>query len=289
MAISGKLVDFSLPEILRFLALRQGTGLLSIHTPTLAAHPACKSFYIWLQQGCIVAVSDRLDGQGLMQLVFKRGWMTHRDFTLVLRNASPDSVKTPMGQRLFDQGYLQDEQLRLLFIVQVVQPMCSLFKLAAGTFIFDSLADAPYSEMTGMSLWASKATLVGLRVLRNWNGLQHKLPSPQAGFVKVTPRPKALKLDSQEWQIWEQVTGNLSIHAIAQKLNLPMEAVQQVAFRLSMVGLLEEVPLSQSQIPPLTPLRSPTVEGGIRNLDASSGMLYEHAWPGVSVPVRSFA
>ena len=42
-----------------------------------------------------------------------------------------------------------------------------------------------------------------------------------------------------ESQIWEFIDGKTTITAIAQRLNLPLETVQQAAFRLIVIGLAE--------------------------------------------------
>jgi hypothetical protein len=50
-------------------------------------------------------------------------------------------------------------------------------------------------------------------------------------------------LNAQEWQVWEYTNGTVALKAIAQQLMLPVEKVQQIAFRLIATGLAEEVPL----------------------------------------------
>jgi hypothetical protein len=50
-----------------------------------------------------------------------------------------------------------------------------------------------------------------------------------------------LSLNQIEWQIWEFTKGTVSIIVIAEQLGEPVEKIQQVAFRLIVVGLVEEV------------------------------------------------
>lgn len=248
MAIKGNLAEFSLPEIFRFLAQREGSGLLSIHLPSDKTRQNPTSYYVWMQQGQIVAVADRLDGKGLVSLISQRGWLRHQEICEVLR-LSPRSIVSPTGLLLKEKGALNEEQLKLIFIVQVVQRVCSLFKLQQAEFVFDTTAACPWEEMTGLNLSATEATLLGLRVLRNWEALVNKLPNPNIALTKTMMGKARLKLDSQEWQVWECVNGKLSLQAVANRLNLSTETVQQIVFRLSMVGLVEEVP---KLVPPLT-------------------------------------
>ena len=57
------------------------------------------------------------------------------------------------------------------------------------------------------------------------------------------------RLDAQEWQVWEYTKGTMSLNVIARQLRLPVEKVQQIAFRLITVGLAEEVPLIVETLP----------------------------------------
>jgi hypothetical protein len=103
--------------------------------------------------------------------------------------------------------------------------------------------------MTGLSVPATQAILVGLRVLRNWDALAEKLPDPNGGLVSIIEGQPQYRLDSLEWQVWEYTKGTMSLSAIARQLRLPVEKVQQVAFRLITIGLAEEVPLIVGTLP----------------------------------------
>lgn len=242
MTITGNILEFSLPEIFIFLEHHRGTGLLSIHSSSDPGAQERKSYYLWLQEGCIVAVADRLDNQGLTSLISQRGWLKPEEIFQIVNRCS-NSVNTPLGVSLKNQGGLSAEQLRLLFYVQVLLRVCALFKLKDGQFVFDSTAALPWEEMTGLSLSMVDVTLVGLRVLRDWTSLAAKLPAPNAILAKAVSDQPYLKLDSQEWQVWELVNGKLSINAIAIHLKISLETVQQIACRLNMVGLVQEIPI----------------------------------------------
>jgi hypothetical protein len=84
-------------------------------------------------------------------------------------------------------------------------------------------------------------------VLRNWSGLIEKLPEPNCGLMKAISGKPHLHLDTQEWQVWEYTDGSVPIDAIAKQLQLPVLTVQQIGFRLSVVGLVEEVPIIASE------------------------------------------
>lgn len=51
-----------------------------------------------------------------------------------------------------------------------------------------------------------------------------------------------LRLDASENQLLKLADGNASLKKMAEQLEMPISKVQQVAFRLIVVGLAEEVP-----------------------------------------------
>jgi hypothetical protein len=124
-----------------------------------------------------------------------------------------------------------------------MQQVCALFTLEDGWFHFDSSQKAPTAELTGLSAPAVDVTLAGLRALKNWTTLADKLPAPASGLITTIAGKPALKLKQTEWQVWEFTDGHTSIQEIAQHLQLPVDKVQQIAFRLIVVNLVEEMPI----------------------------------------------
>lgn len=246
MSIKGHLTDFSLPELFQLLERGQKTGLL-----TLCAEPMTnekpKSHYIWVYQGRIVAAANRLDHQGLVSLIDQRQWVSDRVFDKLVHWCCP--INEPLGLYLKNQGVLQSDQLKRLFQVQVLRQVCALLQVKDAEFVFEPNLQIPTREMTGLSVPATEAVLVGLRVLRNWDALINKLPDPSGGLVSIIAGQPQYRLDALEWQVWEYTKGTVSLAAIARQLRLPIEKVQQIAFRLIVVGLAEEVPLLVGTLP----------------------------------------
>jgi len=240
MAISGYLSEFSLPEIFQLLEQGNKTGRLSIQEQVHQSSQKDQGFHIWFKQGYIVAASDRMDGQGLLSIIQQRGWISARVATRITEVCA---VNQPAGLCLKAQGLLEAEQLKLLFSQQVLQQVCKLFELKDGQFQFDNKTPLPSAEMTGLTAPPKEVTLAGLRVLRDWTFLQGKLPEVTSGLVSAVSGKPQLRLNQLEWQVWEFANGNASIQEISKQLQLPVEKIQQVGFRLMVVGLAEEVPL----------------------------------------------
>jgi hypothetical protein len=239
MAITSCLSEFSLPELFQFLDQGSKTGLLTLRFQPDLHSPEKRIRHALLHQGRIVAVTNRLNQQCLLAMICQRGWISPEALREQV-NRCPANM--PIGLYLKTQGFLQPEQLRLLFHAQVLQQICGLFRLKDARFKFDSKATLPTTEMTGLSLSATEATLMGLRVLRDWRALADKLPEPTSALSKMVLGKRHLRLDSLEGRVWQSANGSVPLSLIATQFRQPIETIQQTAFRLISVGLVEEVP-----------------------------------------------
>ncbi|MTJ07320.1 MULTISPECIES: DUF4388 domain-containing protein [unclassified Anabaena] len=257
MAISGFLSELSLAEIFQLLEQGNKTGRLTIKAQSHLSSQHEKNFYIWFKQGHIVAAANRLDGQGLLSIIQQRGWLSMR---AAARITDVCATNQPAGLCLKSQGVLEAEQLKILFNYQVLNQICQLFELEDGRFQFDTKMPLPTSEMTGLTAVPKEVILMGLRAMRNWQVLEDKLPDPSFALVSTINEKPRLRLNQLEWQVWEFTKGTVSIIAIAEQLGMPIAKIQQVAFRLIVVGLLEEVPIVSEALGRLSELESTMLE-----------------------------
>lgn len=242
MAITGQLAEFSLPELFQFLEQGKKTGRLAIEVPTLADVNGSgdkRSFFVWFRQGRIVAASNRADGNGLLVLMHRRGWLKGVSLQEVKQF---DTLMVPLGVYLKIRDVLEPKQLKALFYSQVMRQVCALFEYSTGRFEFESKAEMPMQEMTGQMMMPTEVTLGALRVLKNWAALEEKMPEVNSSLESIIDGKPHLRLNRSEWQTWEFTNGTMSIRNIAEQLRMPVEEVRQVAFRLIVVGLAEEVP-----------------------------------------------
>ncbi|HEY9903644.1 MAG TPA: DUF4388 domain-containing protein [Candidatus Sericytochromatia bacterium] len=240
MAITSCLAEFSLPELFQFLDQGSKTGLLTLRFQPDSHSPEKRVRHALMHQGRIVAVTNRLNHQCLLAMICQRGWISPEALREQV-NRCPANM--PIGLYLKTQGFLQPEQLRLLFHAQVLQQICGLFRLKDARFKFDTKATLPTTEMTGLSLSATEATLMGLRVLRDWRALADKLPEPTSALSKVVLGKRHLRLDSLEGRVWQSANGSVPLNVMATQFKQPVETMQQTAFRLISVGLVAEVPM----------------------------------------------
>ncbi|MBW4662229.1 MAG: DUF4388 domain-containing protein [Drouetiella hepatica Uher 2000/2452] len=275
MAVTGYLAEFSLAELFKFLEQGNKVGLLTICVLADADSKDQKNYYVWFNQGRIVAAGNTLDQQGLLRLISQRGWLGDRAAS---RLAQSCIISTPMGLCLKSQNVLNAEQLKLLFYAQVMQQVCALFTLKDGWFQFDAKVPLPTAEMTGLNAPATEVTLAGLRALKDWSALADKLPEPTSALVSSISGKPQQRLNQSEWQIWEFVNGAVSLNAIAKQLQLTTEKVQQIAFRLIVSGVVEEMPLvadvpqttiSAASMEPIASQSGAMGQGGATNVSHS--------------------
>lgn len=179
MSTIGYLTDFSLIEIFQFLEKGHKTGLLTIRVLPESQTPLLAVYYIWVEQGCVVAAANQLDGQGLASLIAQRHWVSKH---LLDRLGQFCPLDKPLGLCLKNQGALQTEQLKQLFHIQVVQQVFALSQLKEGQFIFEQNVPVPTQEMTGLSIPVGSLILL----LEAVNHVQQAIDELQPQALKMT-------------------------------------------------------------------------------------------------------
>jgi Domain of unknown function (DUF4388) len=242
MSLTGCLVEYSLVEIFNFIQDGNKTGLLSIEADRCLSRSIDNAYDIAFQSGRIMSVTNgrKSGSRGLIEMMAQRQWLSPEQITGLSFHAK--TLQQPLGTYLKACNSIDTEQLKLLFDTQVTANICKLFgEHHHGRFHFDPHAPLIYAEMTGISLTAKETTLLSLRMLRDWSGFSSKLPAPAASLQRFSTELPTIRLDSQESKIWKLALGELSIAQISTQLGLEIEKVQQIAFRLMAIGLVEKV------------------------------------------------
>jgi hypothetical protein len=275
MSLAGYLSEYSLAEIFHFVQEGNKTGLLWLK-PELGLNRALSdAYYIAFQGGRVMSVSSSSDPEqrGLLKMMEQRRWLSPEQVAGLETQLS--LLPQPLGTYLKSRNTLNTEQLNLLFNAQVIATTCKLFEVHHGEFKFEPQAHLNYAEMTGISLTAQEVGLLGLRMLRDWSGLSAKLPAPEDALQRFSTELGALRLDSQEFKVWQLALGEMSIFQISQNLGFSVEKVQQIGFRLSSIGLVQEVSTEPAQ-PSIENINLPTpvcVGGGNPGTAVSASFL----------------
>jgi Domain of unknown function (DUF4388) len=238
MRLAGYLSEYSLPEVFQQIHREDLTGMLKIETEEDSVKLPHGSHYLWFKSGRLLAMARNLDRTSLLLMLEQRRWITATQIQKILTDTQ--KLEHSLGEHLKSEGILSSEQLQVIFHAQILQPVCSLFKIQTASFSFNPKTKLAKAEMTGLSVSANEASLLGLRVLRDWLQLTDKLPQPQYSLTKTSQALPTYKLDMQELQIWELANGKKSIAEMAEKLGIELDSALKIAFRLKMVGLVEE-------------------------------------------------
>jgi hypothetical protein len=244
MTISSSLGSFSLPELFCLIEEGNKSGRLIVQPSLAKKEKHLKSiYYVWFQDGYLVAISDRLNCRSLIEFIENRGWLSTL-ITNKLRILCPPEM--PMGVYLYKNKLLTKEKLSLIFQIQLHQ-VYELFQLNSGLFRFDELSELktrlltiPWLEMTGHRMRATQVSIYGLRLINNWENFDEYLPEPNFALQRLSDRPR-LKLMPLESQVWQLATGQISLQQIAEKTGKHIKLIQITAFCLMLVGLVDEV------------------------------------------------
>ena len=256
MNIQGLTSEFSLPELLRFLQESQQTGRLSFkpvmfkpvkQDPEKLLGSGRRlektseiSYLFWFARGNLIAVSNRVDGLGLLHMLQSRSLIQSETLPQLLRQCPPQAS---LGSFLRDRALITNKQLKSLFVSQVLKQICMLLKAPDAKFAFHELSPLPYLEMTGVSIRATDVTLPSLRILKDWSALTDKLPSLESGLKSAGVERSTYRLQTQEKDVLCLAEKGLSLRRISKVLKLPTLDTQKVGFRLIFLGLVKEVPL----------------------------------------------
>jgi Domain of unknown function (DUF4388) len=276
---TGYLSEYSLAEIFNFIQAGNKTGILSIEPKSesdnfpaiveeLMLETPC--YFVSFQRGRIMSIFHGLkyENQDLLAAIAERQWIAAEQIQGLRKKLS--QLMLPWGLHLKILNVISSEQIRLLFETQVISKISKIFEIEQGRFNFDPKAELNYPEMTGLSLYAKDAVLLGLRQLKNWSGLTNKLPNPNAGLQRLSSEPRGLKLENDERLVWQLAIGKMSIREIAAQLDLEIDKVRQIGFRLCSIGVMYEVELES--LPP--PIEIATrVGGGSASVPVSTSFL----------------
>jgi hypothetical protein len=238
MSLAGYLSEYSLAEILHFVQEGNKTGLLSIEPDRGLNRSLSDVYYIACQSGRIMSVVSGNVSQhhGLIKTIEQRRWLLPEK----VAGLEPQLaiLRQPLGTHLKSLNLITAEQLTLLYNSQVIATTCKLFEVHHGRFEFNLQAPLLYSEMTGLSLNANELALLGMRMLKDWSGLE--------------------------------------VTKIAEQIGLESQKVRQIGFRLSSIGLVQEVSAEPSQPPRDEAMEAPTpvcVGGGNPQVQVSASFL----------------
>jgi Domain of unknown function (DUF4388) len=280
MLVNGYLSQYSLAEIFTLIQDAKKNGVLSIEPRHVSPADSVVAedsileipcYYVSFQGGRVMSIFYGLEyeNQDLLVTIAQRQWIPAEQLKELKKKLN--GLTLPWGLQLKVWEIINVDRLRLLFDIQVLSKLTKIFEISEGKFKFDPHADLNYPEMTGLSISARNAVLLGLRGLPDWSRLTHKLPAPESRLQRFSSQLQGSSLERDEQLVWQLALGELSILEIAARLNLELERVRQIGFRLCSIGLIDEVAVASS--PPIVTTKPICVGGGNPSIQVSTAFL----------------
>jgi hypothetical protein len=158
MAIKGTLNECSVEELLTLIDTGKRTGRLTIRVKSESSDNfACYQF--WVKEGRFVGAIDCQNHKDLRDLIKEKHVNQYHDVSSRVANKLfqwAKKVRQPLGIYLKDQGLLKTWHLQSLFHQQVIDKINYLLDASEGDFIFNSGAEMPCSQLTGISIPATE-------------------------------------------------------------------------------------------------------------------------------------
>ena len=94
--------------------------------------------------------------------------------------------------------------------------------------------------MTGHRMSAIRVSLYALRLIKDWTQFQEQLPESNFALQRLKTETD-LKLIPLESEVWQLATGDQTLSKIAERLETSIDEIKIVAFRLILLGLVDEI------------------------------------------------
>ncbi|MEM7557367.1 MAG: DUF4388 domain-containing protein [Cyanobacteria bacterium P01_A01_bin.84] len=241
MSLSSSFNDFSLAELFKLIEERRRSGCLTVCTlPDIKIQQSkSRYFYLWFHRGRFVTATNNLRSKSLATSMARQGYASPAVIDEIIAKQSGNK---PLGLYLKTEGVIGAEQLNVLFANQL-RHVRNLFEIQKGVFKFDSKANLPWNEMTGLSVGAIQVAIMALRVLKRWEIMSDVLPHHESAIADITDNKTHLHLNAFERQVWEFANGCISLNDVATELKQPILLIQGAAYRLMLANLVEEIPM----------------------------------------------
>ena len=150
MTLSGNLSEYSIAEIFNFIHEGNRTGMLEISSGIQDVYPPSEARFVWFESGRVIAATTGLDGKELLLKIEERKFISPTHMAVITSQLY--QLPQPLGIYLKSRGFLDADQLKLLFNSQTMVAVCKLFELKNRQFRFDLTRSPSNSELTGIGL-----------------------------------------------------------------------------------------------------------------------------------------
>lgn len=246
MKLNGYLSEYSLAEVFNLIHENNATGLLSVipmtHENSINNE---KPYYLWFENSNLITITTGLDGGELLRKIEQINLITSAQMKFL--KPQIHQLPQPLGVYLRSRNVLDVEQLKLLFKLQTIAPICKIFRATDRQYVFESNLLPVNAELTGLRSPVQELAMLGLRSLKDWISLSDKLPDPNYALQRWSSQQPNFELDRHELQLWKLADGKTPLTKLATKMELSIDVVCQISYRLIMSKLVQSVPTNSDR------------------------------------------
>jgi len=140
MLLQGSIRRFDLASVLQFLAQAEATGVIEVRDFD-------EYGFIYLMGGRVEGISLPLTDEKLGMRLVKAELLSEQQLSEVLMEetlmSKEEKKAKPLGQRLIDRGYMQEDQVRAIMARQTMDQIFALAHWTSGVFEYDQPEKMP--------------------------------------------------------------------------------------------------------------------------------------------------
>jgi hypothetical protein len=207
--MQGSLTQIQLPEILQFLSMGKGSGLLTLSR-------GGNDIVLMVRSGRIINSSAITRMRRLGELLVQRGILRRSTLAEVLKLQRTIEADKPLGAILIERDIVSEATIREVLRMQLEEEIWNLFSWEEGDFKFEALEDSKLGEAL-VQIDIEPLILEGTRRHDEWKKIQKVIPDDSV--VLVVNRvgddfKRDIKLSPAEWRVLAQVNGRCNVRAI---------------------------------------------------------------------------
>ncbi|MDX2175117.1 MAG: DUF4388 domain-containing protein [Candidatus Sumerlaeia bacterium] len=232
--MQGSLAQIQLPEILQFLSMGKGSGLLTLSR-------GGQEIVLHVRHGRIINSSSIERQRRLGELLIQRGILRRSTLSEVLRLQRTVETDKRVGQILVERDYVTEQQIREVLRLQLEEEIWNLFAWEEGEFRFEAVeADKLGDAIVGIDI--EPLILEGTRRHDEWKKIQKTLPDDHT-IVSVKKLgdefKRELKLSPTEWRVLAALNGKCSVRAVINRSAMGRFEVFNILYQFVRKGILE--------------------------------------------------
>jgi len=231
MALEGDLKEFEVAEVMQFLLLHQGTGVLTLISK---GDKAQISFELGMIIGAIIGKKGA--ELPLEEYILRSGKVDKE--TLENMKSQAEKLNIPIDELFMREGLLTRQEIEEIihFKIQEIIDEVLLWKEGKYQFIPH---EALYSKSRiKISIDPNSLLMEGMRRIDEWPRIQSQLPDPTITFKKKAKPEIPLKMGRDERVILELIDENITLKGLIEKGGLGKYRTYQAVYNLLELGAI---------------------------------------------------